>query len=83
MRSPIALQGLDAGADDYLSAFDLDEWRRASARCCRRKTAARRAIEHLGVVLDPAAHRVIDATARDRAVAAEFALLQLLLERPG
>src|SRR5204862_521415 len=54
------VQGLDAGADDYLTKpFDLDELA-ARIRALLRRRAGRSAprIEHLGVVLDPASHRV-------------------------
>ena len=79
------VQGLDAGADDYLiKPFDLDELG-ARIRALLRRRGARPAVllEHLGVRLDPASHEVT----RDGAAVAlsprEFALLQLLLERPG
>ena len=79
------VQGLDAGADDYLvKPFDLDELAARIRALLRRKSGQPTpAIEHLGVVLNPAAHTV----ARDgQAIALspkEFALLQLLMERPG
>ncbi len=79
------VQGLDAGADDYLvKPFDLDELA-ARIRALLRRKAGRTipAIEHLGVVLDPATHAV----RRDRQDVAlsprEFALLRMLMERPG
>ena len=79
------VQGLDAGADAYLiEPFDLDELG-ARIRALLRRRGARPAVllEHLGVRLDPASHEVT----RDGAAVAlsprEFALLQLLLERPG
>jgi DNA-binding response OmpR family regulator len=77
--------GLDAGADDYLiKPFDLDELA-ARIRALLRRRAGRRApgIEHLGVTLDPAAHRVTRAGADVPLSPREFALLQLLMERPG
>ena len=79
------VQGLDAGADDYLvKPFDLDELAARIRALLRRKSGQPTpAIEHLGVVLNPAAHTV----ARDGQDIAlspkEFALLQLLMERPG
>lgn len=79
------VQGLDAGADDYLvKPFDLDELAARIRALLRRKSGRRApAIEHRGVVLDPAKHSV---TREGREVALspkEFALLQLLMERPG
>src|SRR6202007_2835138 len=79
------VQGLDAGADDYLvKPFDLDELAARIRALLRRKsgrTAPR--IEHLGVVLDPASHRVTQGGADVALSPREFALLELLLERPG
>jgi two-component system response regulator QseB len=77
--------GLDAGADDYLvKPFDLDELA-ARIRALLRRKAGRLSpqIQHLGVTLDPATHRV---TRDERDVPLspkEFALLMLLMERPG
>jgi two-component system, OmpR family, response regulator QseB len=79
------VQGLDAGADDYLvKPFDLDELA-ARIRALLRRKAGRTApdIEHLGVTLDPATHSV-RRDGREIALSPkEFALLQLLMERPG
>ena len=77
--------GLDAGADDYLiKPFDLGELA-ARIRALLRRRAGRPApgLEHLGVTLDPAAHRVTRAGADVPLSPREFALLQLLMERPG
>ena len=79
------VQGLDAGADDYLvKPFDLDELAARIRALLRRKSGRTiPEVEHLGVTLNPATHRV---TQNDREVTLspkEFALLQLLLERPG
>jgi two-component system response regulator QseB len=79
------VQGLDAGADDYLvKPFDLDELAARIRALLRRKSGRTSpAIEHLGVALNPATHGV---TRAGRAIALspkEFALLQLLMERPG
>ena len=79
------VQGLDAGADDYLvKPFDLDELAARIRALLRRKSGrSAPAIEHLGVVLDPAAHTV-RRNGEDVALSPkEFALLQLLMERPG
>ena len=79
------VQGLDAGADDYLiKPFDLDELA-ARIRALLRRKAGRPAprIEHLGVVLDPAAHRVTREGVEVSLSPREFALLELLMERPG
>lgn len=79
------VQGLDAGADDYLvKPFDLEELAARVRALLRRKSGRLSpAIQHLTVALDPATHRV---TRDGREVALsprEFALLQLLMERPG
>ena len=79
------IQGLDAGADDYLvKPFDLDELAARIRALLRRKSGRPEPrSEHLGVVLDPATHAVSrDGRAIDLSPK-EFALLQLLLERPG
>jgi two-component system, OmpR family, response regulator len=77
--------GLDAGGDDYLiKPFDLDELA-ARIRALLRRRAGRSspAVAHLGVVLDPATHRVMQEGVEVALSPREFALLQLLLERPG
>ncbi|MBV9346308.1 MAG: response regulator [Gammaproteobacteria bacterium] len=79
------VQGLDAGADDYLiKPFDIEELA-ARIRALLRRRAGRSAprIEHLNVSLDPAAHRVVRDGAEVSLAPREFRLLQLLLERPG
>jgi two-component system response regulator QseB len=52
--------GLDAGGDDYLvKPFDLDELAARIRALLRRKSGRPSPLlEHLGVALDPAAHRV-------------------------
>jgi two-component system, OmpR family, response regulator QseB len=77
--------GLDAGADDYLiKPFDLDELA-ARIRALLRRKSGRPAplLEHHGVVLDPAAHRVTHNGSDVSLSPREFTLLQLLMERPG
>jgi two-component system, OmpR family, response regulator QseB len=79
------VQGLDAGADDYLiKPFELSELA-ARIRALLRRRSGRPAphIEHLGVSLDPAAHRVSRDGTEIALSPREFTLLQLLLERPG
>ncbi len=79
------VQGLDAGADDYLiKPFDLDELA-ARIRALLRRRAGRSAagLEHLGVRLDPAAHQVMRDGVEVALSPREFALLTLLMERPG
>jgi two-component system, OmpR family, response regulator QseB len=77
--------GLDAGADDYLTKpFDLDELAARIRALLRRKSGrAASSLEHLGVVLDPASHRVTQQGGEVALSPREFALLQLLMERPG
>ncbi len=77
--------GLDAGADDYLvKPFDLDELAaRIRALLRRRAGTGAPLLSHLGVELDPAAHRVTHDGAQVALSPREFALLQLLMERPG
>jgi two-component system, OmpR family, response regulator QseB len=77
--------GLDAGADDYLvKPFDLDELA-ARIRALLRRKSGRPApvISHFGVALDPATHRVTRDGVEVALSPREFALLQLLMERPG
>ncbi|HUA89508.1 MAG TPA: response regulator [Steroidobacteraceae bacterium] len=79
------VQGLDAGADDYLiKPFDLDELA-ARIRALLRRRAGRSAagLRHLGVTLDPATRQVTQDGADVSLSPREFALLQLLMERPG
>src|SRR5215471_7034606 len=70
--------GLDAGGDDYLiKPFDLDELA-ARIRALLRRKSGRPAplLEHLGVVLDPATHRVTHDGVEVPLSPREFALLQ-------
>jgi two-component system, OmpR family, response regulator QseB len=77
--------GLDAGADDYLvKPFDLDELAaRIRALLRRRAGSGAPLLAHLGVELDPAAHRVRHDGVEVALSPREFTLLQLLMERPG
>lgn len=79
------VQGLDCGADDYLTKpFDLDELN-ARLRALLRRSSGRATplLTHGAVVLDPAARRVtLDGTEVDLSQR-EFALLQVLMENLG
>ncbi|HTD10876.1 MAG TPA: response regulator [Steroidobacteraceae bacterium] len=79
------IAGLDAGADDYLvKPFDLDELAaRIRALLRRRAGSGAPVLNHLGVELDPAGHRVRHDGVEVALSPREFALLQLLMERPG
>jgi two-component system, OmpR family, response regulator QseB len=79
------VQGLDAGADDYLvKPFDLDELAARIRALLRRKSGRTEPeIEHLGVALNPATHRVTRDGREIGLSPKEFSLLQLLMERPG
>ncbi|MFT4267144.1 MAG: response regulator transcription factor [Xenophilus sp.] len=79
------VQGLDAGADDYvLKPYDLDELL-ARIRALLRRAAGRAepVFEHKGVSLNPATH---EAAVDGRPVvlsAREWAVLEPLIARPG
>jgi len=79
------VQGLDSGADDYLvKPFQVEELRARLRALLRRESTSKAGVLQAGdLSLDPARHTVerggqpIDLTAK------EFALLELLLRRPG
>jgi len=79
------VEGLDAGADDYVvKPFDLAELAARIRAVTRRKAGrAQTVIEHGDVALDPAAREVRRNGELVALSPREFALLQALLEQPG
>lgn len=79
------VQGLDAGADDYVvKPFDYDEVA-ARMRSVLRRRAGRGEplIEHRGIRLNPATHEVALDGVPVLLSAREYAVLEALLQRPG
>jgi two-component system response regulator QseB len=79
------IQGLDAGADDYIiKPFDLDEVA-ARMRSVLRRAAGRGdpCIRHRGITLDPVSRAVERDGERVMLSPHEFAVLEALLQRPG
>ena len=79
------IQGLDAGADDYIvKPFDLDEVA-ARMRAVLRRAAGRGdpSIRHRGITLDPVSHAVERDGEAGALSAHEFSVLEALLQRPG
>jgi two-component system response regulator QseB len=79
------IQGLDAGADDYIvKPFDLDEVA-ARMRSVLRRAAGRGepCIRHRGITLDPVSHAVTRDGEPIVLSAHEFSVLEALLQRPG
>ena len=79
------IEGLDAGADDYLvKPIDIDELS-ARVRALLRRSAGRAAplLVHGELTLDPAARQVTRAGKPVDLSAREYALLQMLLESAG
>jgi DNA-binding response OmpR family regulator len=79
------VEGLDAGADDYVvKPFDLDELT-ARIRSVLRRAAGRGGplIEHGDIRLDPASHAVEYKGSPVSLSAHEYAVLEALLQRPG
>jgi two-component system, OmpR family, response regulator len=79
------VSGLDAGADDYLTKpFSFDELLARLRALTRRAPAERPVTVAVGDLrLDPAAHRAWRGETELDLSAKEFALLELLMRRPG
>ena len=79
------VEGLDAGADDYVvKPFDLEELAARIRAVTRRKAGrAQPLLEHGGVTLDPAAREVRRDGEAVTLSPREFALLHALMEHPG
>ena len=79
------VSGLDAGADDYLTKpFSFDELLARLRALTRRAPAERPVIVEVGELrLDPAAHRAWRGEAELELSAKEFAMLEVLMRRPG
>ena len=77
--------GLDSGADDYLTKpFSFAELFARLRAIARRGPVERPAVLQLGDLrLDPAAHRAWRGEEELKLSAREFALLELLMRRPG
>lgn len=79
------IEGLDAGADDYLpKPFDLDELL-ARLRALHRRSASDQAtvVEVDDLVVDPRSRRVTRAGSEIQVSAREFDILHLLVSRAG
>jgi len=78
------VQGLDAGADDYLvKPFDLTELYARMRALLRRHRGPQDVLRHGDLVLDPLEHQVTRAGDPVDLTPREFALLQTLLENSG
>jgi two-component system OmpR family response regulator len=79
------IEGLDAGADDYLTKpFNFTELSARIRALVRRGAGERPTILQAGnLVLDPASRRVTRAGQRVELTAKEFALLELLMRNRG
>lgn len=79
------VQGLDAGADDYLvKPFDLEELAARIRALLRRQSGrADTVIRHGDLILNPATHEVHLNGEQVTLSAREFSLLEAFLDRPG
>jgi two-component system OmpR family response regulator len=82
---PDRVQGLDVGADDYLTKpFDLDELKARLRALIRRGTRERPATLEVGyLVLDPAALTVTRAGSPIELAPKEIAVLEFFMRHPG
>jgi len=83
--TPARVEGLDAGADDYLvKPFDLDELlARVRALLRRRVSRTRSVIVHGALTLDLASHEATFEGEPVKLPPRAFALLRILLDHPG
>jgi two-component system response regulator QseB len=79
------IMGLEAGADDYLlKPFDLNELTaRIRAIVRRHAGTSSPVLRHRSLVLDPSRKTVLNAGEAVELSAREFALLEVLMRRPG
>jgi DNA-binding response OmpR family regulator len=82
---PDVVEGLDGGADDYLSKPFAFEVLLARLRALARRTPATQlpVLSVLDLSLDPAAHRVLRGAEEIRLSSKEFSLLHFLIRRVG
>ncbi|MGI4859295.1 MAG: response regulator [Janthinobacterium lividum] len=78
------IDGLDAGADDYLiKPFDLNELAARIRAALRRRTGQSQPVySHGALSLNPASHEVLKSGVPIALVPREFSLLQALIEEP-
>lgn len=79
------INGLDSGADDYLvKPFDLDELRARIRALSRRAKGSASPVFQVGdITLDPSTHKVTLANEPVKLGPKEFAILRVLMEKPG
>jgi DNA-binding response OmpR family regulator len=82
---PDVVEGLDGGADDYLSKPFAFEVLLARLRALARRTPATQlpVLRVLDLSVDPAAHRVLRGVEEIKLSSKEFSLLHFLIRRPG
>src|SRR5438105_1502564 len=82
---PDVIQGLDLGADDYLTKpFAFEELLARLRSVVRRKPSLRSSeLKVADLILDPATHRVSRAGTEIKLTATEFRLLEFLMRRVG